>query len=81
VTHPFHPLYTQEFELVQIHKAWGEARVLLRGSSGVLSLPAAWTDALPSDAFVLQAAGRSALRMQDLLSLVQLVRDLDRHEV
>ena len=81
MTHAFHPLCGQGFELVRIHKAWGELRVVLRGSSDTLSLPATWTDALPADAFVVQAAGRSALRMQDLLALVQLVRDLGGHEV
>jgi hypothetical protein len=76
VTHPFHPLYGQQFELIGVHAAWGEARVWFVGLGGITSLPAAWTDAVAPDPFVVQAAGRAVFRLQDLLDLVQLVSHL-----
>jgi hypothetical protein len=81
VTHPFHPWNGQAFALVRLHKAWGEARVLLSGPDGAVALPAAWTDVLPPDAFVVQAAGRALLRTEDVLRLVQLVRELAKREM
>jgi hypothetical protein len=38
------------------------------------SLPRAWTDAADPDAFVALSAGRSTLKVADLLELVELVR-------
>jgi hypothetical protein len=37
------------------------------------SLPVAWTDAAEPDVFVTVAAGRSALRVDDLVALVGLI--------
>lgn len=76
VTHPFHPLCGQSFELIGVHTAWGEARAWFVGVGGITSLPAAWTDAVAPDPFVVQAAGRALLRLEDLLDLVHLVREL-----
>ncbi len=57
---------------------WGEHRVFFRksGEDRVSSLPASWTDVSGLDPFVVTAAGRSFFRVQDLLSLVDLVREL-----
>ena len=41
------------------------------------SLPAAWTDGDGIDAFVALAAGRSLFRVEDLLALVALVRQVE----
>ena len=47
------------------------------GEDGELcGLPAAWTDAAAADPFVVIAAGRSRLRMADLLSLADLLAAL-----
>jgi Family of unknown function (DUF5372) len=39
-------------------------------------LPASWTDVVGEDPFVAVAAGRSPLRMEELLELVDLVERL-----
>jgi len=75
VTHPFHPLLGREFELLEYSRWGGEARVFYRdGGEQTRSLPASWTSAAADDPFVGIAAGRSPLRVVDLLRLVQLVR-------
>ncbi len=37
------------------------------------SLPAEWTDAVDPDVFVVLAAGRSALRVADLVAMAELI--------
>jgi len=77
VTHPFHPLAGQQFELFSTAQNCGEERVYYLDDVGELvSIPAQWTDAVPVDPFVAVAAGRSALRVTELLRLVKAVRDL-----
>jgi hypothetical protein len=80
VTHPFHPLCDQEFEIVGYAHTWGEHRVFFRepGETRVRSLPAAWTDVEGPDPFRVLAAGRSCFRTDDLRALVRLVDELDR---
>lgn len=79
MTHPFHPLCGQEFELIEYHQAWGEDRVYFQDSSGQLQrLPAAWTDVVGEDPFIVVAAGRSPLRVAELLRLVDLILSLRR---
>jgi len=46
-------------------------------SERIRSLPAAWTDVDGIDAFVALAAGRSLFRVEDLLALVELVRQVE----
>jgi hypothetical protein len=59
---------------------WGEHRVFFRkpGDQRIYSVPAGWTDVEDPDAFTALSAGRSALRVDDLLALVVLVEELDR---
>jgi hypothetical protein len=58
---------------------WGEHRVYFHDPQGrLISLPAAWTDVLPPDPFVVLSAGRSAFRVTDLLELAQLLRHLEQ---
>ena len=40
------------------------------------SLPVSWTDVAPLDGFVSISAGRAAFRVEDLLSLIVLIRDI-----
>ena len=78
VTHPFHPLYQRKFRLVTYRFSWGEDRVYFHDEDGrLVSLPAAWTSAVPPDPFVVVADGRSAFRVQDLVELAALLRQLD----
>ena len=77
MTHPFHPWLGREFEFVAVRQTWGADRVSFLDEDGVQrSLPRAWTDAGDLDPFVVLAAGRSALRIEDLLALVDLVAEL-----
>jgi hypothetical protein len=81
VTHPFHPLSGREFDLAFRRKAWGEDRVFFFDVDGMVrGLPAGWTDAGPADPFVVVAAGRSPLRVAELLELARLLERLRRDE-
>ena len=64
---------------VAVRQTWGEDRVFFFDDDGVQrSLPRGWTDAGDIDAFVAVAAGRSALRVVDLLEFVELLDGLRR---
>lgn len=64
---------------MEYRHAWGEERVYFLDSSGqVQRLPASWTDVVGEDPFVAVAAGRSPLRVEDLLRLADLVSGLRR---
>jgi hypothetical protein len=79
VTHPFHPWSGREFVFVVARRTWGEDRVFFLDEAGVQrSLPRAWTDASDADPFVALAAGRSPLRVEDLLALVELIAGVGR---
>jgi hypothetical protein len=79
VTHPFHPWVGREFVFVAVRQTWGEDRVFFFDDDGTQrSLPRAWTDAAEPDPFVALASGRSAMRVADLLVLVELIDDLRR---
>ena len=61
---------------------WGEDRVMFFDAQGQLrSLPAAWTDVDPPDAFSDAAAGRSFFRADDLLTLVALIAEIKGRHV
>ena len=56
---------------------WAEHRVYFQDDTGrLVALPASWTDVLPPDPFVVTAAGRSALRVDDLLELAGYLEEL-----
>jgi len=46
----------------------------------VCSLPASWTSVAPPDPYVTVSAGRSLLRLDDLLTLVEVVRQRSLQE-
>jgi hypothetical protein len=74
VTHPFHPLYGQQFEILTSRHNWGDYRVTFyQTPDHVRALPAAWTSLAPSDPSVVLAAGRAAFRVADLLQLSHLI--------
>ncbi|MBC7811933.1 MAG: hypothetical protein H7175_12335 [Burkholderiales bacterium] len=81
MTHPFHPLFGREFELVVYRHNWGEDRVYFHDTEGTLcSLPASWTNAIDPDPLVVIAAGRSHFRCQDLLQVAEMLAELRRSE-
>jgi hypothetical protein len=56
---------------------WGEDRVYFHDEHGKLrSLPAAWTDVVDADPFVVLAAGRSPFRIAELLELADALDEL-----
>ena len=62
---------------VVARRTWGEDRVFFFDEDGVQrSLPRAWTDAADVDPFVALAAGRSPLRVEDLIALAGLIDGL-----
>ena len=74
MTHPFHPLAGRDFEFVAYRQNWGEDRVYLHDENGQLfSLPAAWTDVVAADPFVVIAAGRCPFTTDGLLALADLI--------
>lgn len=76
MTHPFHPWCGREFVFVAVRQNWGEDRVFFFDDGGVQrSLPRGWTDAGEVDPFVVIAAGRSALRVEDLVALAELIAE------
>lgn len=78
ITHPFHPLHGREFEVIDLRSAWGEERVYFRDDAGELQrMPLPWTSLWPVDPFVAVCAGRSNLRTQELLQMVEIVQRLD----
>jgi hypothetical protein len=78
VTHPYHPLYQQELELVSYRQNWGEDRVWFQNNTDgrLHSLPLSWTDLDAVDPFVAAAAGRSQFRVADLIELAKQVEGM-----
>ncbi len=67
VTHQFHPLFGQKFELVESRTNWGENRLYFSDSEGNLrSISTSFTD-VAVDPFVEIAAGNSYFRFDDLV--------------
>ena len=55
--------------------AWGEDRVYFYNEAQqLLAVPAAWTDVIARDPFIVVAAGRAAFRANDLLELALLIQ-------
>ena len=55
-------------------RTWGEDRVYYHDAAGKLCrMSAQWTSAGEADLFVLTSAGRSCLRVSDLLQLVDVI--------
>ena len=78
VTHPFHPLRGQRFALVDRRLTWGEERVYYHDAAGKLCrISVQWTSLAQVDPFVQVSAGRSRLRVSDLLQLAALVDRLE----
>ncbi len=79
VTHPFHPLFGREFDLISISQCWGDERVFyIDETERVRSLPARWTSAVEENPFVVVSAGRSDFRVADLLALLVFVQRQSR---
>jgi hypothetical protein len=79
VTHPFHPLLGQRFELVDQRHTWGAERVYYYEDQARLrSMPAAWTSVGVADPYVAISAGRSYFHIADLVELSRALRGRER---
>ena len=74
ITHPFHPLYQRQFELLSYRNSWGRRYIDFQQDGGQASAIAlAWTDADHPDPFLMVSKGRSVFRVAELLRLVDLI--------
>ncbi|MBY0462286.1 MAG: Y4bD/Y4pK family protein [Alphaproteobacteria bacterium] len=78
VVHPFHPLYGQEYKLIDVRHLWGLKRVYYYedGHASPKSLPLSWTSLQLPDSFVICAQERSPFRVQDLIELASLLKKI-----
>lgn len=77
VTHPYHPLCGQTFELAAQNKEYGEDRVFYRDGAGRMRyMPRRWTSLAAPDPCVIAAAGRAYFRLEDLIRVAELIKDL-----
>jgi hypothetical protein len=74
VLHPFHPLYSQEFEQLRAREGRPEDRLYFEDRDGrAASIPKDFTDLGPIDPVVVIGGGRSLFRVADLLKLCSLI--------
>ena len=74
VSHPFHPLYQRQFELLSYRKSWGRQFIDFQYDNGKTgAIPLAWTDADQADPFLTISQSRSVFRVPELLQLVELI--------
>ncbi len=67
----------QRFALLDRRRTWGEERVYYHDAKGQLRrICVQWTSLAEMDLFVQTSAGRSSLRVSDLLQLVALIAQL-----
>ena len=82
VTHPFHPLHGREYKLVRSGQSWGDRRVWFYDEAErLISLPVTWTSLGATDPFVALSKERAYARVEDLLRLAALVRDVRERTV
>jgi hypothetical protein len=76
VTHPFHPLRGQSFDLLAVRNNWGGDRVSYVGTEGRLrTLPIEWTDVHAPDLIVTLGEGRACFRADLLRQLRVLLNE------
>jgi len=77
ITHPYHPLSGQDFDVAAHRKYFTEERVYFFDRAGCYrSIPAQFTSLAPEDPFLAMSAGRSHFRVADLLELADLLEKL-----
>jgi len=77
VIHPFHPLCGRELNLLGYRNSWKRTWIDYIDDKNVCgSLPLSWTDVAGEDPFLLMSKGRSVFRVEELIRLSDLVKDL-----
>ncbi|OGL45973.1 MAG: hypothetical protein A2161_13965 [Candidatus Schekmanbacteria bacterium RBG_13_48_7] len=76
MTHSFHPLFSQEFDIIQYRRCWGRDSIIFCDEQKrFVTIPVEWTDAFSEqDPFLVFSSGRSVFRAEDLIRLVELIR-------
>ena len=78
VTHPYHPLFSRQFEAVGYWERGGERRLYFyNGDRRLVSIPLAFTNLATPDPFLVRSAGRSLFRIKDLLELSRLIKTIN----
>ena len=76
ITHPFHPRFGKEFELLDRQQLWGDDRAYLNVCGKAVMVPTRWTSLVGPDPVVVIGAGRARLRVDDLIELAAMVQRL-----
>ena len=78
ITNPLHPLHGKEFEAINYRHGNKISNVFFHDSNGRSQLvPVDWTDIVPEDPYLKISEGRSLFRYEDLVSLAQLMKNID----
>lgn len=81
VTHPFHPLKGQTFEVLAVRNNWGGDRVSYLDKTGRLrTLPVEWTDIHSPDLAMTIGQERACFRADLLRQLRSLIDEAGRTE-
>lgn len=79
VTHPFHPLYGQEYEIIKYKRIQARDRIFFHQKDGSIgSLPLAWCDLRPPDPYLDMMEKQSPFRVEDLLKLSDIIKEVKR---
>jgi hypothetical protein len=82
VTHPFHPLCGNVYDLVTYRYNWGIDRAYYHDAKGKLSsIPACWTSIYTPPPFVVVSAGRVPFCFNDLLELSRLIDKISNKKI
>jgi len=77
ITHPFHPLCGKRFELVLCSYNPVPGRVFYYDESGrIRPISVAWTSLSEPDSFCVVSGGRALFRVEELLELARLIKEL-----
>jgi hypothetical protein len=79
VTHPFHPLSSQQLAcLGERYTRYGRRLLLQVDEATVCAVPPQWTDRVAPDPEIIIGAQRALFRVADLLELARLVEQLSK---
>ena len=78
ITHPYHPLKGQSYDILKIKKINGERRYSLRVDNDVVCVPESWTDRCVAHPIDLNEDRPLQFNAVDLAKLAGLLRDLQK---
>jgi hypothetical protein len=79
IMHPFHPLRGKQFAILKSRVVRGVECLILKGSdSGTFAVPRDWTDQARPDAYHDAEVAPRFLKLESLLSIVELSTSISR---